>query len=266
MAERHMASPGEHIAPLSQLPEFEVTDESPDVRGWSVESADGTTIGEVDDLLIDTDQMRARYLVVELAEDDLGLAAHQDGRTILVPVDTARLEADSHRVRASIRAADAAALPRYSGRAVEADYGERFPRHDTAAGREDVGDATRMTRSAEELRVGRRKVPAGEVQVRKSVETERVHEPVTTTREDVTVERRPVSGEAGRAEIRDDEVRVPVTEEEVIVEKRPVVKEEVVIKKDVITEEQDIETDLRKERIDIDRTGQSTAADKRRNR
>ena len=52
--------------------------------------------------------------------------------------------------------------------------------------------------------------------------------------EEVSVERVLLSGETSEAEVGDDEVAMPVTEEEVVVEKRPVVKEEVRVRKDVV--------------------------------
>jgi uncharacterized protein (TIGR02271 family) len=49
----------------------------------------------------------------------------------------------------------------------------------------------------------------------------------------------------------DDEVSVPLTEE-VVVEKRPVVKEEVRIRKDVVEDTEVVEEDVRREEVDID--------------
>ena len=43
-------------------------------------------------------------------------------------------------------------------------------------------------------------------------------------------------------------------EEEAVVEKRPVVKDEIVISKKPVTEHQKIETDVRHEEFDVDRT------------
>jgi hypothetical protein len=45
---------------------------------------------------------------------------------------------------------------------------------------------------------------------------------------------------------------VPVTEEEVVVEKRPVAKEEVRIRKDVVEDTEVVEEDVRKEEVDVD--------------
>lgn len=118
-------------------------------------------------------------------------------------------------------------------------------------------DTTRLVRSEEELTIGTRQVRSGEVDVHKTVETEHVQRPVTLTREEVTIERRPVSAEriaSGDMAIQetDDEIRIPVIEEEVVMETRSVVKEEIIIRKHNVTEEKVVEADLRKERIDID--------------
>src|SRR5215208_1692476 len=75
---------------------------------------------------------------------------------------------------------------------------------------------------------------------------------VPTRHEEVTVERVPVKGEASAAQIGDDEVVVPVTEEEVIVHKRPVVKEEVRIRKDVVEETEVVEEDVRREEVEVE--------------
>jgi len=123
----------------------------------------------------------------------------------------------------------------------------------------------RVTRSAEELRVGKRERAAGEVEVKKRVETERVRQPVTVRREEVDIERRPVSGRAasGEVEITAQEIRVPVTEEEVVIEKRPVVKEEVIISKHAVEEQETVEADVRTERIDVERHGDVRTNDRR---
>ncbi len=113
-------------------------------------------------------------------------------------------------------------------------------------------DELRIQRSEEELRAGTREREAGALNVRKRVVTERQSIEVPTRREEVTVDRVPVDGETSEAEIGDDEVRIPVTEEEVVVEKRPVAKEEVRIRKDVVEDTQVVEEDVRKEEVDVD--------------
>jgi uncharacterized protein (TIGR02271 family) len=114
-------------------------------------------------------------------------------------------------------------------------------------------DELRVQRTEEELAAGTREREAGALNVRKRVRTDREQLEVPTRREEVSVERVPVSeGTATEAQIGEDEVRVPVTEEEVVVEKRPVAKEEVRIRKDVVEDTQVVEEDVRREEIDVD--------------
>jgi uncharacterized protein (TIGR02271 family) len=113
-------------------------------------------------------------------------------------------------------------------------------------------DELRVQRTEEELRVGTRERKAGSIRVRKRVRTDREHIEVPTRHEEVTVERVPVEGEASETQIGDEEVVVPVTEEEVIVHKRPVLKEEVRIRKDVVEETEVVEEDIRREEVEVE--------------
>lgn len=58
----------------------------------------------------------------------------------------------------------------------------------------------------------------------------------------------------GTPVFRDGEIRVPIIEEEIVIEKRPVVKEELVIRTNTVTEERTIHSDVRKERVEVERT------------
>ena len=105
----------------------------------------------------------------------------------------------------------------------------------------------------EEVVVEKRPVVREEIRIRKEVleEAEVVEEDLR--REEVHVERVPVSGEAAAgAEIGEDEIVVPITEEEVVVSKRPVVKEEIRIRKDVVEDTEVVEEDVRREEIDVE--------------
>jgi uncharacterized protein (TIGR02271 family) len=90
------------------------------------------------------------------------------------------------------------------------------------------------------------------MRIRKRVRTERERLEVPVRREEVRIERVPVSSEATTgAEIGEEEVVVPVTETEVVVSKRPVVKEEIRIHKDVVEGTEVVEEDVRREEIDV---------------
>src|SRR5918998_1325404 len=113
-------------------------------------------------------------------------------------------------------------------------------------------DELRVQRTEEELRAGTREREAGRLNVRKRVRTEREQVRVPTKHEEVSVERVPVNEERIGAEIGEDEVSMPVVEEEAVVGKEAVVKEEVRVRKDVVQDEQVVEEDVRKEEVDID--------------
>ena len=113
-------------------------------------------------------------------------------------------------------------------------------------------DELRVQRSEEELVAGTREREAGSVNVRKRVRVERERLSVPTRREEVSVERVPVTGETTEARIGDDEVSVPVVEDEVVVQKRAVAKEEIRVRKDVVHEQQIVEEDVRREEIEIE--------------
>ena len=113
-------------------------------------------------------------------------------------------------------------------------------------------DELRVQRTEEELVAGTREREAGQLKVRKRVRTDHEQIAVPTRHEEVSVERVPVSSEATEAEIGEVEVSVPVTEEEVVVSKRPVVKEEVRIRKDVVEDTEVVEEDVRREEVDVE--------------
>jgi uncharacterized protein (TIGR02271 family) len=115
----------------------------------------------------------------------------------------------------------------------------------------------RVQRSEEEVSAGVRKREAGSVKARKSVHTEREVIRVPKWREEVDIERVPVEDEAREAsgateaDIGEEEVILQVFEEEVVVTKRVVLKEEIRLRKTVAWDEETVEVELRKEEVEI---------------
>jgi uncharacterized protein (TIGR02271 family) len=107
-----------------------------------------------------------------------------------------------------------------------------------------------VQRTEEELAAGTREREAGQLKVRKRVRTDRERIVVPARHEEVSVERVPVEGEATEAQIGEDEVVMPVTEEEIVVGKRPVVKEEIRVRKDVVEDTETVEEDVRREEVE----------------
>ena len=122
---------------------------------------------------------------------------------------------------------------------------------------------TRLRRYEEDVEVDKVQREAGEVVVSKHVVEETKSFEVPVRREEVHVERRPVSGDqavgaAGETEgaFSEETVRVPVMEEEVEIRKvaRPV--EEIEVTKSATDETRQVDTTVRREEFDVDdRTG-----------
>jgi uncharacterized protein (TIGR02271 family) len=128
--------------------------------------------------------------------------------------------------------------------------------HDTSGPTTD--DA--MTRSEEELRVGTTKREAGRARMRKYVVTENVTQTVPVQREEVRVEREPITDAnvddaTTGPDISDEEHEVVLHEEQPVVEKRVVPQERVRLDKDVRTEDETVSEEVRKERIEADGEG-----------
>jgi uncharacterized protein (TIGR02271 family) len=114
-----------------------------------------------------------------------------------------------------------------------------------------------MTRSEEELRVGTTERETGKARLRKYVVTENVTQTVPVQREEVRIEREPITdANADDAmdgpAISEEEHEVTLHTEEPVVEKRAVPKERVRLDKDVVTDEETVSEQVRQERIEAD--------------
>ena len=79
---------------------------------------------------------------------------------------------------------------------------------------------------------------------------------VPVTREEVVIERRPASGQATASEIKPgEEVRIPVKEEQVHVTKTPGVKEEVSVGKRTVHDTEHVGGTVRKEELRVEKEG-----------
>jgi uncharacterized protein (TIGR02271 family) len=130
---------------------------------------------------------------------------------------------------------------------------------DTAVGRDTSGPTTddAMTRSEEELRVGTQAREAGRARLRKHVTTEQVTQTVPVQREELRVEREPITdanrdaATSGPA-ISEEEHEVTLHEETPVVEKRAVPKERVRLDTETVTDERQVAEEVRKEQIQVD--------------
>jgi len=130
---------------------------------------------------------------------------------------------------------------------------------DRAVGRDTSGPTTddAMTRSEEELGVGTETRERGRARLRKYVVTEDQQVTVPVRREEVRVEREPITdanidaATSGPA-ISEEEHEVTLREEEVVVDKRAVPKERVRLDTETVTDERQVSEEVRKEHIEVD--------------
>ena len=241
--------------------------------GYTVYDPAGEKIGKVDDLFLDeTDQpehvgVKMGFLGTKstLIPWEAVSSTDDEGRSITVATDkevakngptfdddreiTPEFENEVY----SYYGHERSSSTEESG-AYESYYAEETTQTTGVADRAGVSDEDelRVQRSEEELAAGTREREAGQLKVRKRVRTDREQLEVPTRHEEVTVERVPVEGEAMEVQIGEDEVVVPVTEEEVVVGKRAVVKEEVRIRKDVVEDTEVVEEDVRREEVEVE--------------
>jgi uncharacterized protein (TIGR02271 family) len=134
--------------------------------------------------------------------------------------------------------------------------------HDTSGPTTDNA----MTRSEERLDVGTRSEEVGRARLRKYVVTENVTETVPVTREEVRVEREPITdANIGNAmdgpAISEEEHEVTLHAERAVVAKEAVPVERVRLDKDTVTEHETVTEGLRKEEIEVDGVADTTRGD-----
>lgn len=246
---------------LDDLDDYKVADGEPDVRGWDVKGADGRKLGEVKSLIVDPAAREVRFLEVQLDKDlfpDRKLS--DDERRVCIPIGAARLDRDNEKVLVDRLPMDRlAGAPRYGRERITTDRERALGDYYGNTGEQPAhrDNAKHLTLSEEQLAVGRRKVEAGEVTVHKTVETEHVKQQVPTMHEEVSIERHPArAGASNDVQIGEDEVRIPVMAEEVVVEKRAVPTEEIVVSKHAVRGEKTVEADLKREKVNVDKQGE----------
>ncbi|QIK75301.1 DUF2382 domain-containing protein [Nocardioides piscis] len=245
--------------------------------GGNVIDNDGNKIGSIGQVYLDDQTNEPAWVTTKT-----GLFG---GGESFVPLDQAQVEGDDLRVpfdkdkvKDAPRIADAdshlskdeeATLYEYYG--MSSSYGAADRDRDTdvssthGAGHDTSGPDTdsAMTRSEEQLNVGTETREAGRARLRKYIVTENVTTTVPVSREEVRLEREPITdGNVGDAtsgaDLTTEEHEVVLNEERVVVDKETVPVERVRVDKETITDEQQVSEEVRKEQIELDE-GSDTA-------
>ncbi len=105
---------------LKDLKDYEVAKSDPDVRDWNVYSSDKKLIGTVEELIVDPELMKVRYLNVLLNE---GISRENENRFMLIPIGAAELDERKEAVYiTNIETVTLLKIPGYSGENITRDY------------------------------------------------------------------------------------------------------------------------------------------------
>jgi uncharacterized protein (TIGR02271 family) len=238
--------------------------------GKNVVGSDGEKIGKVEELYLDTNSQQPEWVSVTTGwfgthRSLVPLAdASEDGGDLRIPYAKAEVqEAPHYDPGTELSEEQESDLFRHYGMA---GPGSRsgMPESDPVGGSDrqghDVSGPTTdeaMTRSEERMRVGTERVETGRARLRKYIVTENVQRTVPVSREEVRIEREPIT-DANRdqaisgPELSEEEHEVTLTAERPVVGKETVPVERVRLGKETTTEGRQVSDQVRKEEIEID--------------
>lgn len=258
--------------------------------GGNVLGADGEKIGSIGQIYFDDQTSQPSWVTVKTglfgtSESFAPLQdATQHGDDIAIPYtkdkvkDAPRVAPDGH-----LEVEEQDQLYTYYG--LSAGYGQGFDDDTTTHGdfadtsMRETSDATSqrgtvghdtsgattddaMTRSEEQLHVGTQRQESGRARLRKFVVTENVTTTVPVQREEVRLEREPITdanvGEAmSGPDITEEEHEVILHEERPVVEKETVPVERVRLDTETVTDDRTVTEEVRKEQIELDDDGRT---------
>ena len=240
-------------------------------QGRTMVDPAGDKLGTIDAIYIDDETGQPEWATVTRGlftakAAFVPLAQAQDmGDSVQVPYDKQQVtDAPSPQADGSLSQDEEAELYRHYGLEYTESRSDSglpagTPDDRDTVGRDTSGPTTddAMTRSEEELRVGTETRERGRARLRKYVTTEQQTVTVPVQREEVRVEREPITDanldDATRGPaISEEEHEVTLREEEVVVDKRAVPKERVRLDTETVTEERQVSEEVRKEQIQVD--------------
>ena len=266
------------------------------VIGTTAVDADGDKIGKISEIYLDDETGRPEWATVNTGlfgtkETFVPLAqADLSGDTLRVPYDKAKvkdapkIDTDGHlspqeeqelyryyglgsgtttdtTTQTTTGTAGLAGTEGVAGTTSRTDRDRDGVRDDVrgAVGHDTSGPTTdnAMTRSEERLNVGTRSEEIGRARLRKYVVTENVSETVPVSREEVRVEREPITdANVGNAmdgpAISEEEHEVTLRAERPVVEKEAVPVERIRLDKETVTDQERVSADVRKEEVEVD--------------
>jgi uncharacterized protein (TIGR02271 family) len=247
-------------------------------RGQELRSREDETLGKIEDVYLDAQTRQPEWALIT--------SGLRGSKQSFVPLREAARSSDAITVpydKATVKDAPTidpdGELSEYEEGALHRHYGIPYSEtqsdgvtdrsyDDDAAdtgGRDVSGPTTddAMTRSEEELRVGTRERESGRVRLRKHVAEDELSQAVPVRREQLRVEREPITDAnlddaTSGPEISSEEHEIVLDDEELVTAKRVVPRERVRLDKAVEVDEHTVSEDVRREEIEIDDGGGRT--------
>lgn len=222
--------------------------ECSDWRGLHLHGEGGDKIGEIIEIYLDAATGEAQWLAVKTAPSSSKLKCVPLARAVRAS-DCINVPFAKDLVKGAPAIGEGELSPDEERRLYE-HYGVEWGEFNYAE-----EERTAMTRSEEELVVDKQTVPTGRARLRKYVVSEMQQVTIPVSREEVCVEREPIAeGEGNQAmgvpAIGEEEHEVTLYAEQPVVEKRVVAKERVRLAKHEHIAKETISDEVRKERIE----------------
>lgn len=276
--------------------DYEIAEGQPDIRGWTVKDRQGNTIGEVEELIFDSQSLKVRYMVLDLE----GSVLDTESRDVLIPIGVAELHnSDDDVILPNLDASQLNSLPTYEKGLLNRDYedsvrhvfagvgagaaltdssGEDFYNHDyynednLYRNRQSANTtATEGTAAIpiieEELQVGKKVVDTGGARLRSRIIETPVEESIHLREEHVHVERTPVNRLATEADLtnfQEGEIEITEHAEVPVVAKEARVVEEISLEKEVEERDETIRETIRRTDVEIENLDSDIDLDNRR--
>lgn len=108
-----------HLFRLGELNDYKVAGNDPDVRDWALLDRNNEKLGTINELIVDPDQEKVRYLDVIPTKG----IREKENEHLLIPVGIARVNEDKHTVMVDmLDKNELASFPAYQGDEITRDY------------------------------------------------------------------------------------------------------------------------------------------------
>lgn len=244
--------------------------------GATLYDSSGDKVGKIDQIFLDDDSGQPEWLTVSTGwfgtatqfVPIAGSSVHDNGLQVDATTEQIKnapsIDDDTHLDEADERRLYEHYSVDYDATDHEAAYGGRqradegFEYHAPST----TTDSASVTRSEEEVSVDKVEKESGRVRLRKYVVTEDVNVTVPVKKQVARVVRASATGDApGTIDETDEGEEIVLSEEEIVVDKQVVAKENVSIETDTVTEDRQVNEQVRKEQVEVEGDVDATERD-----